>query len=126
MRILTISLAAYGAAMALSLSPWGGAANAQTDMTPTPAVSHGDWTLREREDWLNDRLDKSRVDGSLDRIEFDRAKHDLNDLRHEEDRMRDDKHGQLTDNETANLEARLDDMAAKIHWANMAAYTRPW
>jgi hypothetical protein len=130
MKLLTLSLIGYGAAVALSLSPFG-SASAQTDMTPpagmTPVVvSHGDWTLRQREEWLNDRLDKSRSDGSLDHVEFDRAKHDMGDLRHEEDGMRDAAHGQLTDNQTADLETRLDAMAATIHWANMNTYTRPW
>jgi hypothetical protein len=129
MNILALSLIAYGGSIALSLSPIN-PAHAQ-DMTPPgaaepAAVSHGDWTLREREDWLSDRLDKSRDDKSLDHHEYDRARQELDDLRHEENHMRDRGHGQLTDNETADLEVRLDAMAAKIHWANMAAYTRPW
>ncbi len=128
MKILTLSLMAYGAAVALSLSPINSARaqDAVPDATAGASVTHGDWTLKQREDWLSDRLDKSRADGSLDHAEFDHARQELNDLRHEEDHMRDHAHGQLTDNETADLEARLDAMAAKIHWANMATYTRPW
>jgi hypothetical protein len=125
MKILTVSLAAYGAAMLLSLSPHG-AANAQSEMAPTPAVAHGDWTLRQRESWLNDRLDKSRDDGAIDHASYDQAKLDMGELRRQEDAMRDAAHGQLTDNQNADLETRLDAMAAKIHWANMATYTRPW
>jgi hypothetical protein len=131
MKLLTLSLTAYGAAIALSLSPTSHA-RAQDAIPPDTApmagasATHGDWTLRQREDWLSDRLDKSRADGSLDHSEYDRARQELNDLRHEESHMRDGAHGQLTDNETADLEARLDAMAAKIHWANMATYTRPW
>ena len=125
MKILTVSLAAYGAAMLLSLSPYG-AANAQGEMTPTPAVAHGDWTLRQRETWLNDRLDKSRDNGAIDRASYEQAKADMGNLRHQEDGMRDSAHGQLTDNQTADLETRLDAMAASIHWANMTTFTRPW
>ena len=126
MKLLTLSLLAYGGAMALALSPLGHAA-AQPD-TPAAAVSatHGDWTLRERERWLGDRIDKSRDDGALDRVEYDRARHGLDDLRREEDRMRDHQHGELTDNQTADLEARLDDMAAQIHWAHQEAFAKPW
>jgi hypothetical protein len=40
--------------------------------------------------------------------------------------MRDSHDGQLTDNETTLLEARLDDVAAKIHWAHEQAFQRPW
>ncbi len=127
MKLITASLAAYGGAILLSLSPWG-SANAQSDpaMSPTPVVAHGDWTLRQREEWLSDRLEKSRNDGSIDRGEADRAKRDLSDLRHEEDRLRDGAHGQLTDNQIADFEMRLDAMAAKIKWANAAAYSQPW
>jgi len=125
MKILAISLAAYGAAMLLSLSPYG-PADAQSEMTPTPAVAHGDWTLRQRENWLNDRLDKSRDDGTIDRASYDQAKLDMGNLRQQEDGMRDAAHGQLTDNQTADMETRLDAMAAKIHWANMATFSRPW
>ena len=127
MNLLTVSIAGYVAAMTLSLSPWSHA-NAQTDPEAAPAVSasHGDWTLRQREDWLSDRLEKSRDDGSLDHHEYEPASMALSDLRHEETRMRDQAQGQLTDNQTADLEARLDDMAAKIHWAHVNSFTRPW
>ena len=127
MNLLTVSIAGYVAAVALSLAPWSHA-DAQTDPDTAPAVSatHGDWTLRQREDWLSDRLEKSRDDGSLDHHEYERAKMALSDLRREEDHMRDRAHGQLTDNETADIEARLDDMAAKIHWAHVNSFSRPW
>ncbi|MDB5483272.1 MAG: hypothetical protein JWO83_4325 [Caulobacteraceae bacterium] len=126
MKLLTLSLLAYGGAMALSLSPLG-PVDAQPD-TASAVVSptHGDWTLREREKWLSDRIDKSRDDGSLDRVEYDRARHSLDDLRQEEDRMKDHQHGELTDNQTQDLEARLDAMAAEIHWAHQQAFAKPW
>ena len=125
MRLLTISLLAYGGAMALSLSPLSHV-DAQPDTAAAASSSHGDWTLREREKWLGNRIDKSRDDGALDRVEYDRARHSLDDLRQEEDRMRDHQHGQLTDNQTTDLEARLDDMAAQIHWAHQEAFAKPW
>jgi hypothetical protein len=126
MKTLALALAASAAMTAFSLAPLG-AAQAQADPpTPAAAATHGDWTLRQREVWLNDRLDKSRADGTLDHVQFDSAKQDMADLRHEEDGMRDAAHGQLTDNQTADLETRLDSMAAKIHWANMKTYARPW
>ena len=125
MKILTASLLAYGAAIALSLSPLGHA-DAQPDTAAAASPTHGDWTLREREKWVSDRIDKSRDDGALDRGEYDRARHSLDDLRHEEDRMRDHQHGQLTDNETADLQSRLDAMADQIHWAHQEAFVKPW
>jgi hypothetical protein len=93
---------------------------------PVFAQDHGNWTLRQREDWLHDRIQRSRDDGSLDRVEFERVKHELGDLRHDEDKMRDHHDGQLTDNETTELEARLDNLAAKIHWLREDTFQRPW
>ena len=125
MKILTLSLA--GAAMLLSLSTWS-AANAQTEMASTsaPAVAHGDWTLRQREEWLNGQLEKARSDRSLNKAGFNSARLEMRDLGREESRMRHDGHGELTANQTAELDARLDTVAAKIHWANMSEHTRPW
>jgi hypothetical protein len=124
MKLLTLSLIAYGGAMALTLSPLT-RLHAQPD-TVAVSPTHGDWTLREREEWLYDRIDKSRDDGALDRVEYDRARHSLDDLRRDEDEMKDHQHGQLTDNQTAELEARLDSMASEIHWAHQEAFEKPW
>jgi len=123
MKLLTLSLIAYGGAVALTLSPLTHL-NAQDAVAESP--THGDWTLRERERWLSDRIDKSRDDGALDRVEYDRARHSLDDLRREEDRMKDHQHGELTDNETGDLEGRLDAMASEIRWAHQAAFEKPW
>jgi hypothetical protein len=124
MKLLTLSLIAYGGAVALTLSPLTHVA-AQPDIAAV-APSHGDWTLHERERWLSDRIGKSRDDGALDRVEYDQARHTLDDLRQEEDRMKDHQHGELTDNQTAELEARLDAMASEIHWAHQQAFEKPW
>jgi hypothetical protein len=87
---------------------------------------HGNWTLKERENWLDSRLDKARDDGSIDRHEFERVRHDLSSIRDDEDRLRGAHDGQLTDNETADLEARLDGVAGQIHWLHEESFRRPW
>lgn len=125
MKLLTLATGAYGLIALFSLSPLGHA-RAQSPMATVPATSNGNWTLRQREEWLNDRLDRSLKDGSIDRAEYARANIEMSDLRRGEDQMRDSAHGQLTDNQTADLKIRLDAMAARIHWANMTVYTRPW
>lgn len=118
----TFGLSAFGAALAQDMTP----------PAPPPAVAevapvaHGEWTLRQREEWLSDRLEKARVDGSLDHSQFEKAKHEMTDLRREEGRTRNHSHGQLTGDQTAELEAHLDAVGAKIHWANATAYNRPW
>jgi hypothetical protein len=82
--------------------------------------------LKEREHWLDDRLDKARADGSIERSEFERVHRELSSVRREEDRMRDHHDGQLTDEETTRLEARLDDVASQIHWLHEHGFQRPW
>ncbi len=125
MKTLTLCLAGCGAAILLGLAPWS-AANAQSDTAPAVSAVHGDWTLGQREDWLSTQMDKSLANGSLDRAEFNRARLEMDHLRQEESRTRHDGGGQLTPNQNSEFEARLDTMAAKIHWANMTTYTRPW
>ena len=125
MKIVTVTLAGFGGAMLLALSTFG-TASAQADMPAAVAPSHGDWTLRHREDWLNGQLEKARADRSLDKASFNSARLEMRDLGREESRMRHDAHGELTANQTAELDTRLDTVAAKIHCANMSEHTHPW
>ncbi len=118
-------LAKGSAALLLALTPLA-AVHAQAVDANAVVSDHGDWTLRQREDWLKDRLDKAKDDHSIDRAEYDRVHDHLNEIRHDEDRMRDRHDGQLTDNETATLEARLDGVADQIHWLHEDAFRRPW
>lgn len=89
-------------------------------------AERGDWTLKRREEWLDDRINKAHDEHALDGREADRAHHELDRLKDEEHHMRDHHDGQLTDNETADLETRLDRMADQIHWAHEDAFRRPW
>jgi len=125
MKIVTVTLAGCGGAILLALSTFG-TASAQTDVAPAVAAAHGDWTLRQREDWLTGQLEKARDDRSLDKASFNSARLEMRDLSREESRMRHDAHGQLTDNQAAELDTRLDAVAAKIRWANASEHTHPW
>ncbi|HEY2481852.1 MAG TPA: hypothetical protein VGI30_06595, partial [Caulobacteraceae bacterium] len=100
--------------------------NAQPYEHGVASPTHGDWTLKQREDWLRERIDRSRDDGSLAHSEYDRVRNELGDIRHDEDGMRDHHGGQLTDNETTRLEARLDNVASTIHWLRAENLDRPW
>lgn len=123
----SFSLALMGAAasglLAVAAVP---TAHAQAVDTSAVVGDHGNYTLKEREIWLTDRLDKARDDGSLDRHEFERVHHELSRIREDEDRLRDAHDGQLTDNENTDLEARLDGVADQIHWLHEDAFKRPW
>ncbi len=123
-KMLGMALAAGGAAALFATVPLA-AVQAQ-DEAPAVAADHGNWTLKEREDWLKSRLDKAKDEGSLDHHEYDRVKHDLNRIHDSEEAMRDHHDGQLTDNQTTDLEAQLDDVASKIHWLHENSFQRPW
>jgi hypothetical protein len=96
--------------------------------TDTTAMigDHGNWTLKQREDWLRDRLQMARDDGSIDGGEFDRVHRELDRIHDSENRLRDVHDGQLTDNETAMLETRLDGVADQIHWLHEDKFRKPW
>jgi hypothetical protein len=125
MKVFTLSLIAGAAAALVGLAP-ATVINAQTYASASASPTHGDWTLKDREDWLRERIDRSRDDGSLAHSEYDRVHRQLSDIRHDEDQMRDHHDGQLTDNETARLEARLDDVASTIHFLRAENLERPW
>jgi hypothetical protein len=118
------------AAAATALLAAAPAAFAQRETTTTvypAAVSDsGNWTLKRREDWLNEHINKAHDIKDIDDREADRAHHMLDRIRDDENKMRGHHDGQLTDNETTDLEARLDQMAAGIHAAQVDAFRRPW
>lgn len=93
---------------------------------PAAVREEGDWTLKQREQWLDDHINKAHDDHSLDGHEADRAHHELDRLKDDEHHLRDHHDGQLTDNETAQLETRLDRLADQIHWAHEDEFRRPW
>ncbi len=124
MRTFAVSLLAGGAAALFALTPLA-AVQAQDEPSAVGA-EHGNWTLKEREDWLHSHLDKARDEGSVNSHVYDRVKDELGHIHDAEEAMRDHHDGQLTDNQTADLEARLDDVASKIHSLHENSFKRPW
>jgi hypothetical protein len=125
MKLFSLSL--LGAA-ASTLLAFAAVPTAQAQAVDTAAVvgDHGNYTLKQRETWLDDRLNRARDDGSIDHHEFERVHHELSGIRDDEDRLRDAHDGQLTDNENTDLEARLDGVADQIHWLHEESFKRPW
>ena len=123
MKILNMTLLVGGAAALFAAAPLTTPAHAQDAVS---AATHSDWTLKQREDWLRDRINSSRDNGALSGHEYDRAHDALDNVRHEENAMRDRQDGQLTPNQTSVLEAKLDNLATRIHWANEANFALPW
>jgi hypothetical protein len=125
MKTLTVSVLAGAAATLMSLAAVG-TVNAQAVDATAVVPEHGNWTLAEREDWLKTRLDRARDDGALDHHEYDRVRSELHDIHQDEERMRDRHDNQLTDNETSDLEARLDHVANQIRWLHENDFRKPW
>ena len=123
MKPFFLASAAASALLVLAAAP---TVHAQAVDTSATIGDHGNWTLKQREEWLTNRLDKATADGALDHHEFERVHHELSRIRDDEDRLRDAHDGQLTDNETADLEARLDSVANQIHWLHEESFQRPW
>jgi hypothetical protein len=130
MKLIALPFAAGAAALIVAAMPVT-TAHAQSYVgAPVDANAvvpdHGNWTLKDREHWLFSRLDRARDDGSIDGHEYGRVRHEMDNIRADEDRMRDSHDGQLTDNQSASLEARLDSVADQIHWLHESSFQRPW
>ena len=134
MKTSILLTAAAGAALTLSapafaqdLTPAGATPPVAGVTTSASVAGNGNWTLSEREHWVDEHINKAHDEKDIDGREADRAHHELDRIRDNENQMRSHHDGgQLTDNETTMLEARLDDMAARIHWAHEQAYQKPW
>jgi uncharacterized protein YcfJ len=63
---------------------------------------------------IEDRIQEGRRDGSLSRREAKSAMNTLNDIRREEQIRRQD--GRMSDRDQAALQARLDRLAAQVHY----------
>jgi hypothetical protein len=88
--------------------------------------NHGDWTLKRREEWLDHKINQAHDEHVLGNHEADNAHHQLDRLRDDENRMRGRQDGQLTDNQTVTLEARLDTLSAQVIDVHNDAWRRPW
>lgn len=124
-------LLSAGAAALLLLSagsalaqPWGG---------PGPGYGHGGdyghnggWDIQRRLDWMFQRVDRGRADGSLSRGEAERVRRELMDIRHDAQRYRYRDRGPRWDQDQAMLEARLDRVSNQIHWMRQNGERRPW
>lgn len=62
--------------------------------------------IQQRIDWLQERINRGRQDGSLSRMEAQRAERELN----------------LIDRDAATLDRRLDDVSRNIRWARSDSY----
>jgi hypothetical protein len=86
----------------------------------------GGWDIDRRIDWMQQRIDRGRGDGSLDGHEAYRAQRALDDIRHDEHRMRERHDGRLSDRDRDALQDRLDRLNDQLHWMRHNDERRPW
>ena len=70
----------------------------------------------ERIRFLQDRIDRGRADGSLNRREADRASRELNGIRNWARRMHFEDGGRLDPRQIGALQVRLDQLSQQIRW----------
>lgn len=83
----------------------------------TPPTTVGDWPLDRRESWLQERIDRGRADGTLNRHEAFRAQAALNNIKATQARMMRRAHGRLRDADRVYLETRLSRLRDSIRSA---------
>ena len=81
--------------------------------------------IREREDWLERRINRGIDNGSIDRREARRAFITLNEIRSDEQRMRRRGGGRLNPQDRDVLQNRLDQLAQQINWARQTGPRGP-
>jgi hypothetical protein len=113
-----LGLAVLSAAPALAQPMYG--------HPPGAAPAPRGWELDRRIDWMQQRIDHGRADGSLDRREARRVQHELIRIRHDEDRLRYRSGGRLTDRDRMMLQDRLDHLSDQIRWLRHNDERRPW
>jgi hypothetical protein len=93
---------------------------------PPRAVAPKGWELDRRLDWLQQRIDRGRANGSLDRREARRVQGEIIRIRHDEHRMRATNGGRLSPRDRVVLENRLDRLNDHIRWLRHNSERRPW
>jgi hypothetical protein len=118
----TIVLGAFASLALLGAAP----AFAQPHYGPPPSAAPRGWELDRRLDWMQQRIDHGRADGSLDRREARRVQGELIHIRRDEDMMRDRNGGRLNDRDRFMLQDRLDRLDGQIRWLRHNDERRPW
>jgi hypothetical protein len=126
--IIAAALAAtavVGLAAPASAQPYGPPPGDHPHMDHGPMVPGG-WDINRRIDWMQQRINQGRMDGSLDRHEARRVERELGSIRGEAERARMSHGGRLNDFDRQRLQDRLDHLNDQIHWLRNNDVRRPW
>lgn len=93
---------------------------------PPPAPAPGAWSLDQREAWLQERIERARANGSLNRREAFRAQRGLDDIRRTQADLVARDGGMLNGADRHYIEERLDHLRATLNWMqDQPPWTRP-
>lgn len=89
---------------------------------PPPPPGGGFWAgapagIHQRIDFMQSRIDRSASSGWISPHEARRANRELNFIRSEDARLRDQDGGRLRPQDRGYLQSRLDALGARLHWA---------
>jgi hypothetical protein len=89
---------------------------------PPPPPGGGFWAgapggIHERIDFMQDRISTAASRGWISPHEQRRAQRELNFIRSEDARLRDQDGGHLRDQDRGYLQSRLDALGERLHWA---------
>jgi hypothetical protein len=89
---------------------------------PAPPPGGGFWAgaprgIHERIDFMQDRINASASRGWISPHEVRNAQRELNFIRNEDARLRDQDGGHLRPEDRGYLQSRLDSLGERLHWA---------
>jgi hypothetical protein len=90
---------------------------------PGPAFWNGaPASLRQRFDWMQNRIGRASESGALTPDESRRAYGDLRSIRYWERNRRSENGGYLTADDRGYIQSRLDHLAQSVHWMERTGY----
>ncbi len=95
-------------------------------VAPPPPPAPGGWSLDQREDWIQQRIEHARADGSLSRREAYRAMASLNDIRRMQAHLTLRDGGRLNGADRDYLQNRLDHLRQTMRWMQDNDAVPPW
>ena len=86
----------------------------------------GGWEIEKRIHWVQERINRGRADGALDRHEFRRVQGELNHLTYDVNATRRSNGGHIPGPMMGEFQNRLDRLNDQMRWLRHNDVRRPW